>query len=282
MTRRPLARRGLVAAVCCLAWLVPSGPASILDAQEGTAFPFPSRLAIDGDPVDTDGKPGPYDFTYRAFDGERPGESRQLGPSLLRRQPALEDGRFTTELDFGSAIPSGARVWIETTVTRADNGAELVARSRRPATIGAPREPAAEAARPAVAPATSDAEILARLGAVRVVISDRQTPGEPHFLVDEASFRRAYGLGAPVTATDVASIAIVSASELSRQAGAARQQVAVLEAEVDRLRFRSNLTLILLGALVVSLLVHRRLVPDSEPERDKLEGPPEPADETPG
>ena len=115
-------------------------------------------------------------------------------------------------------------------------------------------------------PATTDAEILARLPAVRVVISDRQTPGQPHFLIDEESFRQAFGVGSPVQLLDVASVAIVAASQLRRETVRSQQQIILLENELDRLRFRSNMTLLLVIALVLSTLVRRRSSGNGGPE----------------
>ncbi|MEM8962648.1 MAG: hypothetical protein AAGD38_14275 [Acidobacteriota bacterium] len=136
--------------------------------------------------------------------------------------------------------------------------------------------------RPATAPATSDAEILARLPAVRVVISDRQTPGQPHFLVDEASFQQAFGVGAPVKLLDVASVAIVAASELRRENIRSQEQIAALETEVNRLRFRTNMTLLLLVAVVLSTVVNRRVKKrDDDSEGESAAETSETSSETP-
>ncbi|MEM9557119.1 MAG: hypothetical protein AAGC60_22870 [Acidobacteriota bacterium] len=241
-----------------LAALLLATTAAAQDAPE-TAFDFRSRLAIGGEAVDTGGEPGPYNFSFRAFDHPDPGQGRQLGLTLERPRAVLADGLFVTRLDFGAATPRGARIWVETTVvepTDGENGERLIARSRQEVVVGAGAPRPDE---PAVPPATSDAEILARLDAVRVILSDRQSPGAPHFVIDQESFRRAFGVGQPVTTTDVAAVSLVSASELRREAVRAQERMLALEAELSSLRFRGNMTLLLLAAVVVSLLVQRGL-----------------------
>ncbi|MEM6797869.1 MAG: hypothetical protein AAF725_28125, partial [Acidobacteriota bacterium] len=146
---------------------------------------------------------------------------------------------------------------------RGDRGGEVVARSRQRITLsGNPSGGGPAGAGPSTEtptqPVTSDAEILARLPAVRVVISDRETPGQAHFLVDEESFRRAFGVAAPVTPTDLSAVGLVAASQLRRELLSSRERVLELEAELGRLRFRINMTLLLLGAVVLSVFLQRR------------------------
>ena len=218
-------------------------------AQPPTSFPFGGTLVLDQQPVDTEGRPGAYDFTFRAFDSPR--SQRQLGPTVERPGLPLSEGRFETRLDFGADVLAPGRIWIETTVTHRRAGSdEVVARSRQEVTV--------RAAAPPTTPVTSDAEILSRLPAVRVVISDRQTPGQAHFVVDEESFRRAFGVGSPVTATDLSAVGIVAASQLRRELVASQQRIRTLEADLGRLRFRLNLTLLLLAVVVLSVFVQRR------------------------
>ena len=56
---------------------------------------------------------------------------------------------------------------------------------------------------------------------------------------------------------DVASVAMVAASELRRQTIRGRERIEALEAEVSVLRFRSNLAFLMLAAMVVSVLLSR-------------------------
>ncbi|MEM8993839.1 MAG: hypothetical protein AAGF23_03495 [Acidobacteriota bacterium] len=257
-------RRALLA----LAVAAASAPLPLF-AQTPTSFPYGGQLVLDQQRVDTGGEPGAYDFTFRAFDGADPGSSRQVGPALERPGLPLTDGRFETRLDFGADALQAPALWVETTVVqRRPEGAAVVASSRQRITLrangagvapAAVPEGAADGAAAASNPVTSDSQILDRLAAVRVVISDRQSPGEAHFLIDEESFRRAFGVAAPVTAVDAAAVGLVASSQLKRELDASRLRVLELEADVGRLRFRINVTLLLLAAVIASVFLHRRL-----------------------
>ncbi|MEM1183156.1 MAG: hypothetical protein AAGM22_32740 [Acidobacteriota bacterium] len=227
----------------------------LASAQSPSAFPYGGQLVLDQQRVDTGGVPGDYDFQFRAFDSADPETSRQIGPTLERPGLPLSDGRFNTRLDFGAEALQGRQLWVETLVThRGPDGPRVVAQSRQQVSL---RGGAPQVSSP-TPPVTNDREILERLAGVRVVISDRQSPGNPHFLIDNESFRRAFGVAEPVTATDTAAVGLVAASQLKRELDASRQRTLELEAEIGRLRFRINATLLLLAAVVASVFLQRR------------------------
>ena len=253
-----------------LIWLLLAGN---IWAQGTSDFPFGGQLVIDGQRVDSGGRPSVYDFSFRAFDQADGGEP--LGPTLERPGLVLDGGAFATRLDFGISPAPENPLWVETTVNRQVDGTERqIARSRRQVTHSA------DSRATSVRPPTSDAEILARLEEVRFVISDRQQPGSPRFLVDEPSFRRAFGVGTPVKTLDVASVGVIAASELRRENFRLGNRLGEMEVEIDRLRFRFNLTLLLLAAVVVSIFIQRRTarsggdaVASVEEDRDPSESP---------
>ncbi|MEO1085002.1 MAG: hypothetical protein AAFY88_12230, partial [Acidobacteriota bacterium] len=263
-TARPASLRRALVATLAVAAVTAAAP-SALSAQTPTSFPYGGQLVLDQQRVDTGGEPGDYDFEFRAFDGAEPGSSRQLGPVVERPGLPLTEGRFETRLDFGADALQSPKLWVETTVVhRLPGGPKVVAKSRQQITVRngsaglAPTAvPTAEgpgAAAPAASPpVTSDSQILERLAGVRVVISDRQSPGEAHFLIDEESFRRAFGVAAPVTAVDAAAVGLVANNQLKRELDASRLRVLELEADVGRLRFRINVTLLLLAAMIASV-----------------------------
>ena len=236
-------------------------------APSATSFPYRGTLVLDGQAIDTGGQPGRYDFSFRAYDRQQGGQA--IGPIVERPGLPLSEGRFETRLDFGAAIVGAGSAWIETVVVRrgVDGQAdEIVAQSRQRVTFNTGAGNAASPDSPGnaglnatgTAPVTSDAEILNRLSTVRVVISDRATPGQAHFIVDEESFRRAFGVGTPVTTTDLSAVSLVAASQLRRELVVSREKERQLETEIDRLRFRLNLTLLLLAVVIVSHFVQRR------------------------
>lgn len=228
------------------------------DGGQGAAFRFRGRLVVDQQPVDTGGRPGPYHFRFVVYDGPDPETGKPLAEPLEQQGLPLRDGIFETELAFGVTWQPGQRVWVEATVTRLDDRSRVVAQSRSSVIPVPPTAQTAANGAPMPRTITRDADVLSRLGSVKLVISDRNDPGNPHFLVDEASFRRAFGLGPSVTTLDVAGVGVVAAAELTRQLGRTQAEVQELHIELDRLRFRSNLTLLLLAVLVVTVLLQRR------------------------
>ena len=240
-------------------------------ASGGTSFPYRGTLVLDGQAIDTGGQPGRYDFSFRAYDRQQGGQA--IGPVVEFPGLPLSEGRFEARLDFGTAVVAAGSAWIETVVVRRGVGSqadEIVAQSRQRVTFNTGSNSAGAGPGTGVgigstgsstdgtAPVTSDAEILNRLSAVRVVISDRTTPGQAHFIVDEESFRRAFGVGTPVTTTDLSAVSLVAASQLRRELVVSREKERQLETEIDRLRFRLNLTLLLLAVVIVSHFVQRR------------------------
>ncbi|MEM8934442.1 MAG: hypothetical protein AAGE94_24825, partial [Acidobacteriota bacterium] len=230
---------------------------SVASAQNAvpTAFAYTGVLSDDGVAIETDGEATPYDLEFRIFDHPDPNQARQVGPVVTRDGLAVTDGRVQTELDFGAAIFELPRRYLEIRFRPSGEAADSddtwrVMRSLLQLSASVPQEET-------LPPPESDADLLRRLEIARVVISDREEPGKPHFRVDERSFRRAYGVASPVTATDVASVAMVAASELRRQAVRSRERIEALETEVSVLRFRSNLAFLLLAAMVVSVLLSR-------------------------
>ncbi|MEM9595462.1 MAG: hypothetical protein AAGD06_14405 [Acidobacteriota bacterium] len=243
-------------------------------AQGSSSVLYRGNLALDGKPLDTGGQPGGYDFEFSAHNHPEVGQGEQIGVTVQRPGLPISNGAFEAELDFRIPDLTGQRLWIETAVFQGQGaGRQTLARLRQ-ALDTSPR-PAGSAPQPTTQPrpVTSDSEILARLPSVRVVISDRQTPGSPHFLIDEDSFRRAYGLGSPVTTLDVASLGVVAASELRREVVRSNRRVQDLQIEVGQLRFRANLTLLLLAVVVIAVFAQRRR--GAPPESDSTQRAPE-------
>lgn len=79
-------------------------------------FTYQGRLADAGAAVS-----GSFDLRFRLFDSEFAGS--QLGSTICRDQVAVENGLFTTSLDFDFAIFDGQPLWLEIAV-RADSVAE--------------------------------------------------------------------------------------------------------------------------------------------------------------
>ncbi|MDA8019749.1 MAG: hypothetical protein MPN21_20100 [Thermoanaerobaculia bacterium] len=211
-------------------------------------------LTVDGATVETGGVAVPFDLEFRIFDHPDASQARQVGPLVALDGLPVVDGLVQTQLDFGAEIFQLPRRYLEIRFRRVG---EDVGRSEWQVMRSQLQISAVAAEQEMLAPPESDADLLRRLEIARIVISDRQEPGKPHFLVDEQSFRRAYGVASPVTATDVASVAMVAASELRRQAIRSGERIDALEAEVSVLRFRSNLAFFLLAAMVVSVLLSR-------------------------
>ncbi|MCH9649035.1 MAG: hypothetical protein K0U98_12425 [Deltaproteobacteria bacterium] len=230
-------------------------------SKSPSSFTYEGQMAYEGKPLDTGGEAGRYDFEFRLFDQPEANSGNQIGPTLLRPGLPLEQGKFRTELDFGPEWLQRSQSWLEIRVVEAVDGQPKLLAARRQA-IGRRSQ------QPSLPPATSDAQVLARLPAAKILISDRATPGEAHFVVDEESFKRAFGLGGRLTAVDVASVGIVAASELHRESQRSQQAIQELQAEVSALRFRSNLAFLVLAAVVITVLLRRRsqTFPEAEPD----------------
>ena len=245
---QPRARRGPLALLSLLLFAV----AIQAQTQVPTRFNYDGVLTDDGAAIDTGGVAALYDLEFRVYDHPDEEQARQVGPMVSLESHPLTDGRVQAELDFGAEIFQLPRRYLEIRYRRSDGSGEPgVFRSQLQITASQPPEET-------LPPPESDAEVLQRLEIARIVISDRQNPGNPHFLVDERSFRRAYGVASPVTPTDVASVAMVAASELRRQTVRSQERIEVLEAEISVLRFRSNLAFLMLAAMIVSVLLSRR------------------------
>ncbi|MEM6797217.1 MAG: hypothetical protein AAF725_24810, partial [Acidobacteriota bacterium] len=68
--------------------------------QGVTSFSFRGQLVLEGQAVDTGGRPGLYDFEFRAFDAQD--SQNQIGETAVRPGLPLVEGRFETRLDFGA------------------------------------------------------------------------------------------------------------------------------------------------------------------------------------
>jgi hypothetical protein len=78
-------------------------------APLGTAFTYQGQLADDGEPA-----AGPCDFRFSLFDA--PSDGAQVGSTLTQTDVALNDGRFTSALDFGVGVFGGDARWLEISV----------------------------------------------------------------------------------------------------------------------------------------------------------------------
>src|SRR5437899_4533663 len=88
------------------------GLASILEAPRasaGTAFTYQGRLQEAGAPAN-----GRYDLRFELFGFEAGGTGN--GAPIINSAVAVSNGLFTTTLDFGTSVFSGAPSWLEIAV----------------------------------------------------------------------------------------------------------------------------------------------------------------------
>ncbi|NJN82053.1 MAG: hypothetical protein HC802_07065 [Caldilineaceae bacterium] len=71
--------------------------AAAVDAQIGTAFTYQGTLNDNGSPAN-----GSYDFQFILYEASRGGA--QVGPTVDVDDVDVQDGRFTTRLDFGNVV----------------------------------------------------------------------------------------------------------------------------------------------------------------------------------
>jgi hypothetical protein len=82
---------------------------------QGTAFTYQGRLIDNGSPGNTN-----YDFTFAVYDAGT-GGSLVAGP-ITNSAVAVSAGLFTTTLDFGAGVFTGAPLWLEIGVAPGGNG----------------------------------------------------------------------------------------------------------------------------------------------------------------
>lgn len=75
----------------------------------GTAFTYQGRLTLGGSPAN-----GAYDFEFRLFDAATAGN--QVGSAVPKNDLAVNDGYFTTTLDFGTGVFTGDARWLQIAV----------------------------------------------------------------------------------------------------------------------------------------------------------------------
>lgn len=73
--------------------------------SQSTAFTYQGRLTLGGAPVS-----GNWDITFKLYDDASAGS--QVGGTLTNTAVAVNDGLFTTTLDFGTNFPGASR-WLE-------------------------------------------------------------------------------------------------------------------------------------------------------------------------
>jgi hypothetical protein len=84
-------------------------------APVGTGFTYQGRLMDEGLPAD-----GSYDLQFKLYDAAAGG--LQLGSTVALAGIAAQDGRFTVELDFGTAAFGGGARWLEISLRPAGGG----------------------------------------------------------------------------------------------------------------------------------------------------------------
>jgi len=82
---------------------------------QGTAFTYQGRLNDGGNPAN-----GRYDLRFILYTAD-PGGS-QAGPILTNSSTTVNNGLFTTSLDFGSGIFAGGNYWLEISVRTNGSG----------------------------------------------------------------------------------------------------------------------------------------------------------------
>lgn len=108
--------RGRLAGLALLLASLASAPIAVA-TPVGTGFTYQGRLMDEGQPA-----AGSYDLQFKLYDAAAGGV--QLGSTVSLAGVAAQDGRFTVELDFGTAAAfgGGAR-WLEISLRPAGGGA---------------------------------------------------------------------------------------------------------------------------------------------------------------
>src|SRR6266487_2506751 len=83
---------------------------------QGTAFTYNGRLTDSGSPAN-----GNYDLTFSLFDAAS--GPTHVGSTLTNSATAVSNGLFTTTLDFGAGVFTGANRWLEMSVRTNGGGA---------------------------------------------------------------------------------------------------------------------------------------------------------------
>jgi len=104
---------GSVRAVFLGMMLAACGLATSADAQVTTSWTYQGELQDSDAPAN-----GDYDFQFRLFNAAT--GNVQVGPVLCSDNLAVQEGRFSTQLDFGS-VYTGGRLFLEIAV-RMDSG----------------------------------------------------------------------------------------------------------------------------------------------------------------
>jgi hypothetical protein len=89
--------------------------AALSSFGQGTLFTYQGRLTYGGVPGNTN-----YDMNFAVYDAETNG-SLVAGP-ITNASVAVSAGLFTTTLDFGSGVFTGASLWLEIGVAQSGNG----------------------------------------------------------------------------------------------------------------------------------------------------------------
>ena len=94
---------------------------------QGTAFTYQGRLNNNGGPAN-----GNYDLTFGLFSVSN--GVGQVGITLTKLQTGMTNGLFTTTLDFGPGIFTGANLWLEIAVRTNGGGGFTTLSPRQPLT----------------------------------------------------------------------------------------------------------------------------------------------------
>ncbi|HEY5297530.1 MAG TPA: hypothetical protein VIK59_06370 [Verrucomicrobiae bacterium] len=100
-------RRKIICGLFCL--LLSLGASPRLRAQ-GTAFMYQGQLSADGSPAT-----GNYDLRFQVFDAVTNGNA--ISVPLTNSATAVNNGLFTTTLDFGAGIFTGPDRWLQISVS---------------------------------------------------------------------------------------------------------------------------------------------------------------------
>lgn len=98
--------------------------ASAAIAQVGSAFSYQGYLEQQGQPAD-----GAFDFRFLLFDAET--EGQRFGDIVIARTLNVENGVFSTELDFTANAFDGSNRWLEVRVRQAGGSTFTTLRPRQ-------------------------------------------------------------------------------------------------------------------------------------------------------
>lgn len=96
-------------------------------SAQGTAFTYQGRLNLDGAPAN-----GSYDFQFILFDTDQFGFP--AAPILTNASVSVNNGLFTTTLDFGAGVFTGTNYWLDVSVRTNGSGGFTDLSPRQPIT----------------------------------------------------------------------------------------------------------------------------------------------------